>query len=170
MITAILKELDRLGNLKQIVTIDGESRSVDLSEFNLRSVVWDGASGVVQTQDLAEIAITDFAPFQIYVDRWHALTIEPVVLPLTLEQTIELFKAQIQEHLDSEARAVNYDSIISACSYAAAPNPFQEEAITFVVWRGAVWEYCYAELDKVINGTRPMPTVEEIISELPSRL
>jgi hypothetical protein len=89
--------------------------------------------------------------------------------PKTLEQATAIFEGKVQEHLDDEARLLGYDNILSACSYAAAPNPFQNEAITFVTWRGAVWEYCYAELAKVVAGTRTMPTVAEIISELPKR-
>ena len=64
--------------------------------------------------------------------------------------------------------ANGYDDIVSACSYAGYPNVFQEEAITFGQWRANVWAYGYAELDKVIAGTRPVPTIPEILAELPA--
>lgn len=88
---------------------------------------------------------------------------------ITLEQTIAQFEAGIQSHLDISAQEQGYDNILTACSYAAAPNPYQAESITFVTWRGNVWAYCYSELQKVISGTRPMPLLSEIISELPVR-
>lgn len=79
------------------------------------------------------------------------------------------FEQAIQAVLDREAVKVGYDNILSACTYAYPGNPFQPEAESFVVWRSAVWAYCYQELAKVKNGTREMPTIEQIISELPAR-
>ena len=91
--------------------------------------------------------------------------VAPVETP---EQIIEVFKAAIQNTLDEAARANGYDDIVSACSYAGYPNVFQAEAITFGQWRANVWSYGYAELDKVMAGTRPVPTVAEILAELPA--
>lgn len=90
--------------------------------------------------------------------------------PITLEQIIVQFENAVQAELDADAQAKGYDNIISACAYAGAPNPFQDESKLYITRRGNVWAYCYAELDKVINGTRPMPTIEQIISELPARV
>lgn len=87
--------------------------------------------------------------------------------PKSFEQISKEFEGAIQQYLDSRAKAAGYDNILSACSYASAPNPFQTESISFVVWRGNVWAYCYQELAKVSSGARILPTVEEIISELP---
>lgn len=100
---------------------------------------------------------------QALVDQWNANLIKP------FEKIVAEFEAGVQSHLDGEAQAKGYDNIISACSYAAAPNPFQAEAVSFVTWRGDVWAYCYQELAKVQAGTRPMPTIEQIIAELPVR-
>lgn len=89
---------------------------------------------------------------------------------LTIEQIAAKFESDIQSYLDDEAQLRGYDNITTACSYAAAPNPFQVESISFVTWRGNVWAYCYGELAKAKSGTRPMPTIEQIISELPVRV
>lgn len=85
-------------------------------------------------------------------------------------KTVSEFENVIQSHLDAEANVYGYDNITNACSYSGAPNPFQAEAMSFVAWRGNVWAYCYQELAKVQAGTRPMPTIEQIISELPVRV
>lgn len=90
--------------------------------------------------------------------------------PLTLDQITKQFSISIQTLLDQEAQAKGYDSILSACSYAYPGNSFQAESQSFVAWRSAVWAYCYQEMDKVKNGTRPVPTIEQIISELPARI
>ena len=89
--------------------------------------------------------------------------------PPDLNQIIDQFESGVQSHLDTKAQEAGYDNILTACSYAGAPNPFEAESKTFVTWRGNVWAYCYSELQKVIAGTRPMPTLEDIISELPVR-
>ena len=72
----------------------------------------------------------------------------------------------VQNMLDNAAKAKGYDSILSACSYAAYPNPFQAEGQEFVAWRGAVWAKCYEILGEVEAGTRPVPTVSELLAEL----
>ena len=66
------------------------------------------------------------------------------------------------------ARAKGYDDNVSACSYAGYENVFQAEAIAFGQWLANVWAYGYAELDKMIAGTRPVPTIAEILAELPA--
>lgn len=77
------------------------------------------------------------------------------------------FLAAVQAHLDSRAQEKGYDGIVSACSYAGAANPFQAESQVYVAWRGNVWAYCYAEVEKVENGTRPIPELADFIAELP---
>lgn len=95
----------------------------------------------------------------------------PEPTPEELFNTVtKLFEAAVQKELDDDAIAKGYDNIISACSYAGAPNPFQTEAKAFIARRGNAWAYCYSELVKIKNGTREMPTIEQIISELPARI
>ena len=88
-------------------------------------------------------------------------------VPLTEETVIAAFEAEIQAYLDQKARARGYDGIVSACSYAGGPNPFQAESLAYLAWRGAVWAKCYEILDDVQHGNRPVPTVEDLITELP---
>lgn len=78
-----------------------------------------------------------------------------------------MLETAVQSHLDAAARAKGYDNIISACSYAAAPNPFQQEAIAFIEWRAAVWSHCYAVMADVMSGLRAVPSSGDLISELP---
>lgn len=75
----------------------------------------------------------------------------------------------VQQHMDSVAKQRNYDNILSLCTYATSLNPvFSAEGQAGVEWRDAVWSYCYAELDKVIAGTRARPTPDDLIDELPA--
>ncbi len=81
------------------------------------------------------------------------------------------FTDAVQAHLEEGAKALGYDGILSACSYATSKHlPFATEGQSCVEWRDNVWLYCYTELANVQAGTRPLPTIEQIISELPARV
>ena len=85
-----------------------------------------------------------------------------VPLPaFTDEELLEQAKVQleqaVQAHLDATARARGYDNILSACSYAAAPNKFQRESRAFIVWRSACWDKAFQVQQEVGGGTRPAP-------------
>lgn len=82
---------------------------------------------------------------------------------------IEAFRAAIQSHIDAAARGRSYDSGNSLAGYVTSTNEaWATEAQAFVAWRDAVWTYAYSELDKVTNGQRPVPTVEDFIAEMPA--
>lgn len=74
----------------------------------------------------------------------------------------------VQRHIDAMARSRGYDDIVSACSYAAAPNRFQAEGAALVAWRAAVWDACYQIMAEVQAGTRTIPTEAELIAPLPA--
>jgi hypothetical protein len=82
--------------------------------------------------------------------------------------TVQQYTEAVQKHLDAKAQSKNYDDIVSACSYAGAPNPFQAEGVKFVEWRGNVWAKCYEVMALVQGGQRTAPTIEELIAELPT--
>lgn len=88
--------------------------------------------------------------------------------PPTSEQVTEGFRLAIQRHVDSQAISRRYESGNSLATYVSSTNPdWAAEAVAFVAWRDAVWAYAYAEMDKVLDGEREQPTVEEFLSELP---
>lgn len=154
------------------VAINGRGLTIDLSDMpaDLHAVQWYGAEGHVERIGSANEAITGIGDFITWIERWQTRAAEldaPTPAPTT-EQIIEGFKAAIQSALDEAARAKGYDDIVSACSYAGYENVFQAEAIAFGQWRANVWAYGYAELDKVMAGTRPVPTIPEILAELPA--
>lgn len=79
------------------------------------------------------------------------------------------FTADVQRHLDTTARARGYDGILSLCSYAASDQlRFGAEGKAGVAWRDAVWAACYEIVDAVRAGQRPVPTLAELIAELPA--
>lgn len=75
----------------------------------------------------------------------------------------------VQRHLDATAQTRGYDGILSLASYAASTHPpFAAEGRAGADWRDAVWGYCYQVLADVEAGTRPIPSIAELIAELPA--
>ena len=88
--------------------------------------------------------------------------------PPTAEQIIAQYTTGVQKYLDDFARTRNYDGILSASTYATSTAPkFKAEGQYAVEARDATWAKCYEILAAVEGGTRPMPTLEELIAELP---
>lgn len=86
----------------------------------------------------------------------------------TIEQIIEEYQAAVQQRLDDFAQTRNYNGILSACTYATSlVERFKIEGQYCVNARDTTWAKCYEILDAVINNSRPMPTLEQLMSELP---
>jgi len=77
--------------------------------------------------------------------------------------------AATQIRLDDFARTRNYDSILSACTYATSPTAkFAQEGQYCVDARDATWATLYQLLAEVQAGARPLPSgFEEIEPLLP---
>lgn len=88
--------------------------------------------------------------------------------PPTIEQIVAQYTAAVQKHLDVFARTRNYDGIVSAATYATSTAPkFKAEGQYAVEARDATWVKCYEVLAAVESGSRPMPTLDELLAELP---
>jgi len=73
----------------------------------------------------------------------------------------------IQNLLDTTAQSLRYDNIMSARSYTGYVNPFQTEAQTLAVWAANCWVKAGQIEADVVAGPRAMPTVDEVLAELP---
>lgn len=89
-------------------------------------------------------------------------------VPMTNAEIMRVCEQTIQRRLDDFARTRNYDTILSACSYVNSFNPtFKDEGTKCSMIRDATWNKCYEIMNEVIGGTRSMPSLEQLISELP---
>lgn len=87
----------------------------------------------------------------------------------TPEQIIAGFTAAIQQRLDEFAKTRGYDSILSACTYATSLVPaFKTEGQYCVEARDGTWSSAYTIMAAVQSGQRSMPTLAEVLAELPN--
>lgn len=81
------------------------------------------------------------------------------------EQTA--FNNAIQTHLDTKAQSLRYDNINSIGKYVGYENDFRTEAEKLGAWASSCWKVV-GNIEVAVNdGIREMPTVEEVITELP---
>jgi hypothetical protein len=73
----------------------------------------------------------------------------------------------VQNLLDSKARELRYDNIMSARSYAGYENPFQTEALSLAVWASECWIKVGEIEAEVTAGIRAFPTLKQFMLELP---
>jgi enamine deaminase RidA (YjgF/YER057c/UK114 family) len=91
------------------------------------------------------------------------------VPPPTAQEIQEQIVNATQKRLDDFAKTRNYDSILSACTYATSTVvKFSTEGQYCVEARDATWSKLYEILAEVQAETRPMPSgYSDIESELP---
>lgn len=76
---------------------------------------------------------------------------------------------EAQHYLDDVVCKLDYENILTACSYSNSTNEiFRTEGLACIAWRDIVWDTCYRILDEILIGNRPIPTIQELINDLPS--
>lgn len=99
-------------------------------------------------------------------DEFEQITSQPY--GDTPEEIQAMLTAKVQKYLDTTAQKLNYDSCLSVCSYVnTGVAKFDEEGEAFRKWRSAVWEKGYEIVAQVQEGTREIPTEEQLFAELP---
>lgn len=90
--------------------------------------------------------------------------------PPTPEETLAMFTAAIDGHVEAVARSRKYNGAAHLASYAASTvAQWASEAATFVAWRDQVWLTALELLARVQAGEAEPPTAPaEFIATLPS--
>jgi len=80
------------------------------------------------------------------------------------KQDEKQLERNVQAHLDRQVQERDYDSILSACSYAYSDNAtYQAEAQVCIDWRDAVWGAFFAAI-----RVETLPDAQALIASLPS--
>ncbi|MFA5386812.1 MAG: hypothetical protein WC322_00235 [Candidatus Paceibacterota bacterium] len=88
--------------------------------------------------------------------------------PLSPQETFSAVQQAVQQRLDDFAQTRGYDGILSAATYVTSTVPkFAAEGQYAVGVRDATWAACYQIMADVQSGVRPLPTVSEVLAELP---
>ena len=84
-----------------------------------------------------------------------------------VNRLVEVVEA-VQARLDSWAKERNYDGILSLCTYATSSIPkFAAEGQSGVEQRDATWTACYTLLGEYQSGSIPLPTVSDVLNQMP---
>jgi hypothetical protein len=83
-------------------------------------------------------------------------------------EKIAAVQRRLQRVMDDAARALGYDDIKTAITYAEEPAvpKFQAEGQAFRTWRSLVWAACYAH--PAMSGAAPFPTPDEAEALMPT--
>lgn len=91
---------------------------------------------------------------------------------LTQEQQLAKIKKErlkaVDDYMDRTVQERGYDNIAKCVTYEGDIDPiFNREGTMAKQWRSKVYRTCYNILTGVEAGYRPIPTVEELLDELP---
>ena len=136
---------------------------------------------IINEQNQCEVGIGTNADFyksigmeemeveQAYDGQWYVKGYAPEKPAPTVEEIQKMLTDGVQAFMDSTAQTRGYDNIHTACSYAYSTDAiFAKEGKACLEWRDKVWRTCYDILAQVIGGLREVPTLEEVLAELPA--
>lgn len=111
-----------------------------------------------------------------YAGGWVLVDVEPGPPKPTPQQIKAQFQLALTQFMDDAAKRYGYGedssplgmSLLSAVSYKGDPDEqFNAEGTAFFNWRSAVWVYAREQQALIIAGERELPTVSQLLSELP---
>ena len=103
-----------------------------------------------------------------YNGSWYLADKVPSKPEPTQAETIKGYELAVQEHLDKTAQSRGYDNTYTCLSYLSSTDEiWNRESNAFNAWRDKVWRKCHEVLNMVLSGVKPVPTVAELIEQLP---
>lgn len=90
-------------------------------------------------------------------------------IELVVQDMYALVQSSVQDMLDAKARERAYDSVLSAVTYVNSSTPkFAAEGRALLDWRDVCWAKCYEIMGAVQSGARAMPTLPQVLAEMPA--
>ena len=117
------------------------------------------ADDVVMCEDDLQVYLKDRCPHKT----------EEQIQQEAINQRIAEIKLAVQNTLDLKAKEKDYDTAVSLASYVTSTDDeFHEQANRFIAWRDQCWRKCFEVIGLFNNGDIPMPTVGEVLRQLPT--
>ena len=162
-------------NSQQAIRLDNPNTSLPsfMSDELIKSL---GYEKVIETENPATDFETSYQDGVELIDgvpttKWviTSKTEEEIQVEVAAKTTAILtsYKTTIQAMIDSEAQSRGYDDINAIAKYQGYPNMYQEETIALGMWCADCWTKGYIILGEVQKGLRVLPSIEEVIAELP---
>lgn len=99
---------------------------------------------------------------------WLAAGNTPAVVPTaTPEQLQSQYTKLLDAFIDAKSRERGYDNRVTCSMRAGYAGPYQAECLAFALWMDDCYETGQQAIADVTAGTRPMPTPEAFLAELP---
>lgn len=100
--------------------------------------------------------------------EYYEVVAIPPYIP-TEKEIQEQLERGIEAWMNTVVAERDYDSIDTCIArYTDSPNPkYAQEAKAVKDWNTLVWDKCWDILKEVKEGKRAIPTLEEVIAELP---
>ena len=86
----------------------------------------------------------------------------------TLAEIVATYESALDAFLDAKAQEFRFADRTRLALRAAYPNAWQPLGVAFGTWMDQCNVQVAAGLQEVINGNRPIPTVESMLAELPA--
>lgn len=117
--------------------------------------------------NLATLDIKNFSGLEAELDEnldWYWTKGEAA----QTEKLTKQFTQAVQSWMDAKVQERGYDNIASACTYALSSDiTFAAEGTAAKNWRDKVWRMCYDIVGDVVSGKRAVPSITELLNELP---
>ena len=175
-INELTQETKSYAELRKLITKGRSNISVPRNGTAVIDGVWSIVHyGEVPTDIAEEYEVKESAPVKTNgrYEINYSLVSKPqeeldAMAADKLEEAKRTLTRAVEAMLDESSRSRKYFSILSECSYIGSPT-FGPEAQVTSNWRDAVWLKVYEIEDDVVNGVVPIPTVDELLAELPVR-
>lgn len=159
-----------------IIIRDKQTKRVKYADCTLLAdhVQGDGFVDYTTNESNAEILTVDDPPYPVpaaytYDNGWIVADADAIAAYLHTFGAQRMLDCEdaLENMLDTKARERTWKDCMSARAAAGYPSSFQPEGIAFVNWWAACWELAHTILAEVQASTRPIPTVEEFLAEMP---
>lgn len=105
----------------------------------------------------------DFLAYQ----QWLAAGGVPLPAAPDFATSFALLDTAVTAHFDQRAAERRYENRITCAMRAGYEGPFQTEGRVFAQWMDACNAVCYRLLGEVQDGTRPIPSLADVLAAFP---